>query len=164
MGTSGSIRFTAVGSGDFSTAMASLVRFGEVRFTDFASFIENVASKANGRPIARLTVIAHGDDENIFFSDDDYLNRYTAEAFTPGLRRLSEHMAPGGAVEFKNCSVGNDPELLQYVADVLGVKVIAHTGASITAFVIPTGATVEIQPSARALHKVDEWKKRSTTG
>lgn len=144
------ISLTAVGSGDFSTWMAGAVRVGEVEFEDVDSFVDNVLARVKPRTLKELTVISHGDNYSVYFSDadEDQIGTWNFDNHRTKFRKLAALFVAGGTLVFRNCTVGKTPELLQLFADTLGVTVVGYTGVSYTAFAIPTGERIVREPAA----------------
>jgi hypothetical protein len=108
--------------------LAAATRVGEVYMTDVKSMVTNVLGKAAGRPIKRLNVLDHGNEDGGDFGSD-WVDTTTFKKFEPFFVLLRGHFAPEGFVHLQHCDIGQNTTLLIMFAKAFGVPVIGGTGA-----------------------------------
>lgn len=145
------IQLTAICEGDFALGMAAFVRIGEVRFRSFASFVQNVTTRAGASKISELTVIAHGYEGSgaMFFDPEmeECLGHENFGDFQAGFARLRRSMvSTDGQLVMKVCFLGSNGQLLQKLANATGCTITGYTGEAKTAFAFGTGRRVIKSP------------------
>jgi hypothetical protein len=114
-----------------------------------------VQQAAGNRKIARLNIFDHGNSSG-FEIGTDWISANTLSTFAPQLRQLRGKFTNDGYVFVGACEVGNARQLLQQLADMWGVKVVAGTGKQNNVYRMNFGTYYECSPGAGCKESSDQ--------
>ena len=117
---------SALGDAASSIYVSSLTR-NSVFFLDMKTMVDLVLAKAGGEKIVRLRIHDHGNSDGPCIGTDRITVK-NFEKYVEPLAKLARGLHKSGSVQFRNCQVGRNENLLQMLAQILDVAVYAATG------------------------------------
>jgi hypothetical protein len=154
-GAGGAVTITVIDQSDVTGWMEAATRWGEHEMTDVASFVRVVQQAAGNRRIARLNIFDHGNSQG-FEIGTDWISTSTLSGHSTQLRALRGMFAPNAYVFIGACEVGQARQLMQMLADLWGVKVVAGTGKQNNVYRINFGTYYECSPGAGCRQSNDQ--------
>jgi hypothetical protein len=145
--------FTVVDDSDTVGWLASATRTSEIYMTDVRSMVTNVSRAAGRKPIKRLNILDHGNDDGAEIGSD-WIDVSTFPSFEATLALLRGKFARGGFVHLQHCNVGSNHPLLTMFARAFGVRVYAGTGAHNPLYRINFGEYDFCDPGGTCSHGV----------
>jgi len=111
---------------------ARATTINELDMTSTKNLVDNVLGAAGDEPISSLTIWSHGGPGHFQTGEGEAvtLNDLDEEPTELGLElaRLRGHFTSNAIVELMSCNTGEDPKMVQALADTLGVPVVAYEG------------------------------------
>jgi hypothetical protein len=152
----GPITVTVVDESDWTGWVASATRFGEHAMTNVQTMVDVVIAASATRKIARLNILDHGNSDG-FEVGTDWVTLNSLSRYSDKLGQLRGRFAEGGYVHLQGCNVGMNLVLLQRMADLWNVKVVAGTGLQNPVYRVNTGRFVECVPNGPCRRSSDQW-------
>ncbi len=140
------VEVIAVEAGDAAGWVEAATALGEVEFTSLQTFMDNVTAFIRGTRMHRLHLQAHGDSTGIEFGADFLTLETLKWAYRGQLARLTPLFTPGAVVVLRACEVGQSLALLQNLAALWNVEIVAGRGLQNNLFNANTGRYVIVRP------------------
>lgn len=137
---------TIIDNSDSAGQSAGKTRWGEIHMTGVNDMVDKVKIKAvYVRSIRSLTIIDHG-NPNYFEIGSDKVSLASVPRFLGKLSELRDYFSGDGYVHLYHCQIGQNQQLLIYLAKLWEVPVYASTGYHSPDF-FSTGYHVRADPS-----------------
>jgi Domain of unknown function (DUF4347) len=141
----GPITVSVIDDRDHVGWAAAATRLGEYSMTNVETMVAAVLKAKGNRKIGRLNILDHGNEDG-FEVGDDWVTLATLDKF-PQLTQLRGLYSTGGYVHLQGCNVGRATALMQRLANMWEIKVVAGTGLQNPVYRINTGKFVECLPN-----------------